>query len=147
MKVSYSALLASRKGFPVSAVHIFNQSLKGHVVNTGAALPRIMDRHLFPLCPVNQDIVDLFRIILKGSIQAKMVLFGQGVQDRPGKAPSLAQDCQPRTAMAPSLMLKDLSGIIRSSSNSIFVSQSKALRTGPKGIIEGKAPGLHLPRC
>ena len=63
-----------------------------------AALPRIMDRHLFPLGPVDQDIVDLFGIILKGSIQVKMVLFGQGVQDRPGKASLLgaglpAQDC------------------------------------------------------
>ena len=74
------------KGFPVSAVHIFNESLKGHVVNAGAALPRIVDRHLFPLGPVDQDIVDLLGIILKGSIQVKMVFFGQGVQDRPGKA-------------------------------------------------------------
>ncbi len=76
-----------RKGLPVAPVHIFQKALKGHIIDPFPPLPFIMDLYLLPLGAVDQDIVDILRIILKWGVQAKMVFPGQGIQDRPGKAP------------------------------------------------------------
>ena len=56
------------KRLPVTAVHILDQALKGHVVNTGAALPRIVDLYFLSAGSVDQEIMDFLRIVLKRCI-------------------------------------------------------------------------------
>ena len=51
------------------------------------------------------------------------------------------QDCHPITVMAPSEMLKDLSGIIRSTSNSILYPRPKQSGQAPNGLLKEKLLG------
>ena len=51
------------------------------------------------------------------------------------------QDCQPVTAIAPSLILKLLSGIIKSSSNSILYPSPRHSGQAPKGLLNEKLLG------
>ena len=71
---------------PVTAVHVLDQALKGHVVNAGSALSCIVDLYFLSTGSVDQDIMDLLRIIFKRSIKIKAILCRQGIQNRPRKA-------------------------------------------------------------
>ena len=57
------------------------------------------------------------------------------------KLPCVVQDCQPRTVIAPSLMLSFLSGIIRSISNSILYPRPRHLGQAPNGLLKEKLLG------
>ena len=57
------------------------------------------------------------------------------------KLPLSVQDCHPSTTMAPSSMERDLSGIIRSSSNSILYPSPKHSGHAPKGLLKEKLLG------
>ena len=74
-----------RSRLPVSALHIFEQSFKSHIIHAFSALPLIKYFHALSVRPVNQDIMDLFRIFFKWRIQIKPVLFAESVQNRPCK--------------------------------------------------------------
>ena len=52
-----------------------------------------------------------------------------------------AQDCQPRTVIAPSLILSDGSGIISSSENSILYPSPKHSGHAPNGLLNEKLLG------
>ena len=75
-----------RKGLSVTPLHIAQQSLKSHIIDTFPPLSFIVNLHLAPLCAINQHIVDLRRIFLKGSIQAELILLSQSFQNRMSKA-------------------------------------------------------------
>ena len=57
------------------------------------------------------------------------------------KLPSFVQDCHPVTTMAPSRILRDLSGIIRSISNSILYPSPRQSGQAPKGLLKEKLLG------
>ena len=57
------------------------------------------------------------------------------------KLPSLVHDCHPVTTMAPSRILNDLSGIIRSMSNSILYPSPRQSGQAPKGLLKEKLLG------
>ena len=68
---------------PVTAVYVLDQALKGHVVNAGSALSCIVDLYFLSAGSVDQDIMDLLRVIFKRSIKIKVILCRQGIQNRP----------------------------------------------------------------
>ena len=93
---------------------------------------------------VDQNIVDLLRIILKWSVQIKVIFFAQSFQNCPGEAAFIRTGLPPEGRDRP---LVDGQAFVRNHQILVkfhLVSQSKTIRTGPEGVIEGKAPGLHL---
>ena len=52
-------------------------------------------------------------------------------------------DCQPMTAMAPSIILSDLSGIIKSSENSILNPSPAHTGHAPNGLLNEKLLGSN----
>ena len=64
---------------PVTAVYVLDQALKGHVVNAGSALSCIVDLYFLSTGSVDQDIMDLLRIILKWGVEIKVVLRSQSI--------------------------------------------------------------------
>ena len=133
-----------RASLPVSALHTLDQPLKGHIVNSLSSLAAIVHLHLFAACPVNQDVVDFLRIVLKGRAQGKFVLLSQRLQDGPCVA-SLVRAGLPSQHHNSSLV--DAQRFVGNHQILVklhLVAQSVALRAGPKGVVERKAPGLDL---
>ena len=64
---------------PVTAVYVLDQTLKGHVINTGSPLSCIVDLYFLSAGSVDQDIMDLLRIIFERSIKIKVILCRQGI--------------------------------------------------------------------
>lgn len=100
-----------------------------------------MHQDLFTVGAVDQNVMNLLGIILEGSIQIKLYSFASARKIALVKLDLSAQDCQPMTVMAPSLMLSLLSGIIRSSSNSILYPRPKHTGQAPKGLLKEKLLG------
>ena len=88
--------------------------------------------------------MDFLGVILEGRIQAEIIRFGQRFQDCPCKAalirtglPSHDHDC--------ALVYRQ--GLIRNHQVLVkfhLIAQAETLRAGSEGIVEGKAPWLHL---
>ena len=72
-------LTGLRERLPVTAVYVLDQALKGHVVNAGSALSRIVDLYFLSAGSVNQDVMDLLRVIFKRSIKIKVILCRQSI--------------------------------------------------------------------
>ena len=72
-------LTGLRERLPVTAVYVLDQALKGHVVNAGSALSRIVDLYFLSAGSVDQDIMDPLRIILKWGVEIKVVLRSQSI--------------------------------------------------------------------
>ena len=93
---------------------------------------------------VEQNVLDLLWVVLKGRVQIEMVLLAQGVQNRPGKAPLVRAGLPAQHHNSP---LADGQGLVRNHQIRVklhLVAQAKALRAGAEGVVEGKASGLHL---
>ena len=68
-----------RAGFPVTALHIFNKALKGHIVDALAALSLVTDLHMFSAHAVYKYLLNLrVKIFIRG-IQIKMIFFRQSL--------------------------------------------------------------------
>ena len=137
-------LAGLRKGLAVTSVDIFKQTFKRHVIDACPALSCIMDLNLPVTGPINQDVVDLLRIVLKWGIEVKMVFFRQSIQRCPREAPFLGARLPAHDDNRP---LLDTERFVRN--HQIFVEfhlvpQTKAFRTCTKGIIKGKASGLYF---
>ena len=84
------------------------------------------------------------RIILKRRIQIKSIFFAESVQNGPGKT-ALVRTGLPSHGGNGSLV--DRQGLIRDQQILVelhLIAQAKAVRAGSEGIIERKAPRLHL---
>ena len=73
------------EGLTVPALHIPDQPLERHIVGALAPLAAVTHLDLAALCPIDQDIMNLSRIVAKRRIHAEMVLPGQRIQQRPRK--------------------------------------------------------------
>ena len=131
-------------GLSVAPLHAPDQPLKGHVIDALSTLAPVMHLHLFPVGAVDEYIVYLLRIIFKGCAQRKFVFSGQRLQDSPGVAPPVRTGLPAQDDDGP---LVDAQGFVRDHQVLVklhLVAQSVALRAGPEGVVEGKAPGLYL---
>ena len=129
-----------RPRLPVPALHIFYQPFKGHIINAFAPLSFVMNFHLSAAGAMDQNIPDLLRIILKGSIQAEIISLGQSFQDGVGKAFFIGTGLP---AHHRDSSLGNTFGHIRNHQIHIKfhpVSQSGTGRAGSKGVVKGKAP-------
>ena len=68
---------------PVTSLHIADQALERDIVDALASLPLIMDGDLTSTCPINQDIMDLLRIISEWCVQSESI----GIRKRDQKGP------------------------------------------------------------
>ena len=68
---------ALRSGLTITSLHIFDQAFKGDGIYTAATLTGIMHQHLFAVRSVDQDVMNLLRIIFKRRIQVKMIFLCQ----------------------------------------------------------------------
>ena len=94
------------------------------------------------VCTMDQNIF----LSCLGSLQTvcpdwTCILFARASRIALVKLPLSVQDCQPITAIAPCEMLKDLSGIIRSMSNSILYPRPKQSGHAPNGLLKEKLLG------
>ena len=129
---------------PVTAVYVLDQALKGHVVNAGSALSCIVDLYFLSTGSVDQDIMDLLRIIFKRSIKIKVILCRQGIQNRPRKASRLRAGLP---AKDDDRSLVDTQGLIRDHQILIkfhLISQTETVRAGTEWVIKGETSRLHL---
>ena len=58
---------------PVTPLHVADQALERDIVDALASLPLIMNSDLTPACPIDQDIMNLLRIILERCIQSESI--------------------------------------------------------------------------
>ena len=133
-----------RSGLPVTPLHIFDQSLKGNVINAFAALPLVVHLHFPAVCAVNQHILNMLRQLLKRSRKVKLILLCQCIQNRTGKAalvraglPSCHND---RTIL-------NTQGAIRYHQINVklhLIAEAIAVRAGSERIVERKAARLDL---
>jgi len=66
-----------RTGLPVLALHVFDQSLKGNIINAFPALSSVMDFHFPAVRSVDQDMADFLRVFAVRRLQRKMILLRQ----------------------------------------------------------------------
>ena len=125
----------------VTLLHISDQPRKRHIVNALSALPFIVNLYRMSISSVDQNVLYLLRILLKRCCQAEIIFSGKSIQDCPGKASLVCAGLPPVTTMAPSRILRDLSGIIRSISNSILYPSPRQSGQAPKGLLKEKLLG------
>ena len=61
----------------VSAGHVLNQSFKGNIVYAFSTLALVVHLDLLSIRSINQDVMDLLRVLLKRGIQVKLVFPAQ----------------------------------------------------------------------
>ena len=103
-----------------------------------------MHLHLTASRAVDQDILHLIAVLLKGRIQTEIICLCQRLQNGVSKAARLIAGLPAHNDDG---ALVDAPALIRNHQVHVkfhLVSQAVALRTGAKGIVEGKAPRLNL---
>ena len=133
-----------RSGLPVTPLHIFDQSLKGNVINAFAALPLVVHLHFPAVCAVDQHILNVLRQFLKRSREIKLIFLCKCIQNRAGKAalvraglPSCHNDCT----------ILNTQGTIRYHQINVklhLIAEAIAVRAGSERIVERKAARLDL---
>ena len=68
-------------GFPVTPLYIFDQPFKGHVVDALAPLSFVIYLDFLSIRSIDQNVMDLFRILFKRSIQIKLVFLAKSAQN------------------------------------------------------------------
>ena len=71
---------------PIAAFHIFDQTFECYIVDSAPPLSGIIHFHLFSVGSMDNNIMDLFRIILERRIQRKIIFSGKRVKNRAGIA-------------------------------------------------------------
>ena len=88
--------------------------------------------------PVDQQVMDLLRIILEGCAETEVVLFGQGIEQGSGKGPlrsaGLPARHNDRALINGQILVRDHQFLVKLH----LVTQARAFRAGSEGIVEGK---------
>ena len=137
-------LCARGKCFSVAALFILDQPLEGDVIDPFSALAPVAHLHLCSAGSVEQNVPYLLRIVLKGCIQTEVIMLRQCREQCVCKASLLITGVPARRNNCP---LIDRETLVRHHELQVklhLVTETQTIRTGPKGIVEGKAPGLHL---
>ncbi len=128
----------------VTPLHIFNQAFKRHVINSLASLPFIVNLYFLPVSSVEYNILNLFGIFPEWRVQREIILSGQSIQNRVGKAffiraglPSHHCDGSLCNAKPP---VRNHQLFIKFH----LVPQPKTFRTSAEWIVKRKAPGFNL---
>ena len=88
------------EGLLILPLHILDQPLKGNRIDALSPLSDVMHLDLFAVCPVNQDMLYLLRVLAERSVQIKLVFPAQCLKDGVCKAllvrtglPARHRDC------------------------------------------------------
>ena len=133
-----------RSGLPVAALHILDQTFKGNIVYPNAPLTLVVHLHLTAALPVDDQVFDFLRVLLKWRIQTEMILTCQCFQHLVRKAALIRSRLPAHNRNGP---LIEAERIIRNQeirSKLHLISQAVADRAGTKWIVKRKTAGLNL---